>query len=61
MRELVAAAPGVVLLDIEMPGLSGVEALPTIRAVAPATAVIMVSGTMNAERSARWPRARSTT
>jgi DNA-binding NtrC family response regulator len=53
VRELVAAAPGVVLLDIEMPGLSGVDALPTIRAIAPATAVIMVSGTTNVELAKR--------
>jgi DNA-binding NtrC family response regulator len=53
VRELVAAAPGVVLLDIEMPGLSGVDALPTIKALAPTTAVIMVSGTMNVEIAKR--------
>ena len=53
VRELAASAPGVVLLDVEMPGLSGVDALPTIRAMAPATAVIMVSGTMNVELARR--------
>src|SRR5439155_687265 len=53
VRELAASAPGVVLLDIEMPGLSGVDALPTIRAMAPATAVIMVSGTVNVELAKR--------
>jgi DNA-binding NtrC family response regulator len=53
VRELAASAPGVVLLDIEMPGLSGVDALPTIKAMAPATAVIMVSGTMNVELAKR--------
>jgi len=36
--------PDVVLLDIEMPRLGGMEALTAIRAIAPQTAVIMVSG-----------------
>jgi DNA-binding NtrC family response regulator len=53
VRALVAATPSVVLLDIEMPGLSGVDALPTIKALAPTTAVIMVSGTMNVELAKR--------
>jgi CheY-like chemotaxis protein len=53
VRALAASAPGVVLLDVEMPGLSGVDALPTIRAMAPATAVIMVSGTVNVELARR--------
>src|SRR5438309_73005 len=53
VRELAGTAPGVVLLDIEMPGLSGVDALPTIKAMAPATAVIMVSGTVNVELAKR--------
>jgi DNA-binding NtrC family response regulator len=53
VRELAGPAPGVVLLDIEMPGLSGVDALPTIKAMAPATAVIMVSGTVNVELARR--------
>ncbi len=35
----------VVLLDIDMPGISGVNALVAIRAVAPDVKVIMVSGT----------------
>jgi YesN/AraC family two-component response regulator len=45
IRKIVDAAPDVMLLDIDMPGLTGTGALPTIRAVAPRTAVIMVSGT----------------
>jgi len=38
-----AAQPDVVLLDIVMPGRSGIEALPEIRAAAPATKVLMLS------------------
>ena len=45
LRAIVSRAPAVILLDIEMPGLHGVDALPAIRALAPATAVIMISGT----------------
>lgn len=41
----VATTPfDVVLLDISMPGLSGVESIPAIRAIAPDVKVIMVSG-----------------
>jgi two-component system, response regulator PdtaR len=53
VREVVGSAADVVLLDIEMPGLAGVEALPTIRAVAPEAVVIMVSGTTDTETAKR--------
>jgi len=39
--------PDVVLLDVYMPGLSGVGALPTIVALAPHAKVIMISGVAN--------------
>jgi DNA-binding NtrC family response regulator len=55
VREVVGSAADVVLLDIEMPSLAGVEALPTIRAVAPEAVVIMVSGTTDAETAKRAP------
>jgi CheY-like chemotaxis protein len=45
VRTLTDVTPDVILLDIEMPGLTGVDALPTIRALAPRASVIMVSGT----------------
>jgi DNA-binding NarL/FixJ family response regulator len=36
--------PDVVLLDLSMPGLGGLEALPLLREVAPHTRVIVMSG-----------------
>lgn len=53
VREIVHAPADVILLDIEMPGLNGVDALPTLRALAPRAAVIMVSGSMDVELSRR--------
>ena len=48
-----AEAPDVVLLDIQMPGLGGVDALAAIRAVAPDVKVIMVSGTSSGDLASR--------
>jgi DNA-binding NarL/FixJ family response regulator len=36
--------PDVLLLDLSMPGMDGLEALPLLRQAAPATAVIVFSG-----------------
>lgn len=57
LRAVAAAPPDVVLLDIELPGLSGVEALPALHAVAPGARVIVISGT-SSEALARQALAR---
>ncbi|GAA0609433.1 hypothetical protein GCM10009547_09390 [Sporichthya brevicatena] len=44
--------PDVVLLDLAMPGLGGLEALPLLLAVAPRTRVIVMSGSAVAELGA---------
>jgi DNA-binding NtrC family response regulator len=44
LRRLIEERPDVVLLDIQMPRLGGMEALTAIREIAPDTAVIMISG-----------------
>jgi DNA-binding NtrC family response regulator len=43
----------VVLLDIQMPGVDGIEALAVIRRVAPLVKVIMVSGITDVEVARR--------
>ena len=53
VRAVVARAPDIVLLDIEMPGLSGVGVLPTIVALAPDAKVIMVCESANVELAKR--------
>jgi DNA-binding NtrC family response regulator len=53
VRAVLDWAPDVVLLDIGMPGLSGVGALQAIAALGPVTKVIMVSGTTDLEVSRR--------
>lgn len=44
IRSVVTRALDVVLLDIEMPTLGGIQALATIRAIAPQVRVVMLSG-----------------
>jgi DNA-binding NtrC family response regulator len=53
LRAVVEDPPDVVLLDIDMPGLAGADALIAIQAVAPAVKVIMVSGTSDAALAQR--------
>lgn len=50
---IVERQPDVVLLDIAMPELTGIEALPIIRTIAPDTAVIMVSSLGDLETAKR--------
>lgn len=41
--------PGILCLDVEMPGMSGFDALPLIREASPQTAVVMVTGAATRE------------
>ena len=43
LAQVAQAAPDVVLLDLEMPGMGGLEGLPAILALAPAAQVLVVS------------------
>ena len=49
LHAVVPNPPDVVLLDILMPELSGLELLPILRALAPGVPIIMVSGTADEE------------
>lgn len=41
--------PDVLLLDVSMPVLSGIEALPAIREASPGTRIVLVTGYLGAE------------
>ena len=55
LRKLRRDSPQLVILDIKMPGKSGYELLPEIRASYPETAVIMATAVAETSRSSqRW-------
>ena len=52
VEEIAELQPNVVLLDLSMPGMDGLEALPLIRRAAPDTSVIVFSGFTEARMAA---------
>lgn len=48
---------GVVISDIDMPGITGIEMVPRIHAVAPDTVILMVSGNLSIDYAVRAIRA----
>jgi len=53
LQMVVESHPDLVLLDVDMPRLRGVEAMVAIHGLAPATKVIMISGKADAQEARR--------
>jgi len=53
VRAVVGETPDIVLLDLNMPRLGGIEALTAIRAIAPGVKVIMISGQADVDLARR--------
>jgi DNA-binding NarL/FixJ family response regulator len=49
VRELPNARPDVLVLDLRMPGVTGLEAVPDIRAASPDTRIVIYSQYINGE------------
>lgn len=49
VKAAAAHQPGILCLDVEMPGMSGFDALPLIRQASPQTSVVMVTGAATRE------------
>jgi DNA-binding NarL/FixJ family response regulator len=52
VREIAAARPDVVLLDVSMPGIGGLDALPELRALAPDAGIVVLSSFSAEEKAA---------
>lgn len=56
LRVVGETEPDVVLLDLDMPGLSGTDALPLIRVAHPGATIVVLTALEDLER--RWPHLR---
>lgn len=43
-------APEIILMDVQMPGMSGIEAIPFVHQIAPNTRVVMITSYFDDER-----------
>jgi two-component system response regulator NreC len=57
VRELPEARPDVLVLDLRMPGVTGLEAVPDIRAASPGTRIVIYSQYIDGETEAELDEA----